>query len=171
MRDKNIQIIIAVVISVLVAGEGVYLYQQSILEKIENELRQQIDDLHTQLNQTITDKDALQQQYVKIISPNGGENLCLGDNFNIKWESKGLETVELYISKPQAASYPLGAYPADFNEINEPGWGMFVWKVGTTSGGINLREGNAWTITISNPDNPEINDRTDGVFSILQCEG
>ncbi|MFH1671613.1 MAG: hypothetical protein ABH889_02475, partial [Candidatus Portnoybacteria bacterium] len=112
--------------------------------------------------------------YVRLVSPNGGEYLCLGEDFIIRWESDNLRTVDLWIKQAggQSARYPLGSFPADFNESGKSGTGLTVWKVGDTTGGIKLKEGNTYEILINGySDKPAVNDVSDGVFSILLCQG
>lgn len=195
---KTSQIIIVVLISALASGGGIYLWQQSILEKAgseneqqKNELQQQVDGLQTQLNdlqsrlnQITAEKDSLQQQinaltkvperYVKVVVPNGGETLCLDENFVIKWDSKGVDVISLNILKLEgigATSYPLGTFPATLTETGETGKGDYVWKVGSTSGGIKLREGYGYKIEIMSADGVSITDTSNKVFQILLCQG
>lgn len=110
---------------------------------------------------------------LRLVAPNGGERLCIGKDFVVKWESGGLKTVNFYIRQgSQSAIYPIGVYPADFNETSRKGSGEFVWRVGTTSGGVKLQEGYAYEVIANSTDGGSlIADTSDNIFSVLTCEG
>ncbi len=113
-------------------------------------------------------------RYLRIVSPNGGEALCLNKEFTIRWESQGLSTVTVYLSIPSTlpASYSLGTFPADYNETGKRGSGEFVWTVGKTENGAKIKEGSAYNIIINSTDGGSlIADTSDNIFSILACEG
>ena len=113
------------------------------------------------------------QSYLRIISPNGGERICLGSDFTVGWESGGLRKVNLFVSIA-GASYPLGEFPPDFNETGEKGRGEFVWTAGDTSGGVKLREGLTYEMIITGQTDPrtlQLDDRSDGIFALIRCEG
>ena len=153
------------VITGLVVGLGVYWWQQSIIRELRIELTQKSKDL----SQFAPDPE----KYLKLVSPNGGEILCLGDEFIIHWEHQGVKTVTLGIETPNDSYGLANAYdlPADYNETGEKGIGMFVWKI-DIAGGMALKEGYSYSVCIYSADSDyESKDCSDEVFSILECKG
>ena len=185
MEYKNIPaIIITVVITALIIGGGVYWQQQFTLEKLQeeiiknnNELQKQISDLQNKLNQAAAEKNDLQQQiakstekparYVKIILPNGGESICLNDDPIIEWESDGVDVVSVRVVKQDSSgsSYyyvGLNAVPATYNEATIPGKGRAIWKVKDIPAGDGYR-----MEIMSVGSDLKVSDESDSVFSIL----
>lgn len=112
--------------------------------------------------------------YVRVIAPNGGETLCMGSDFHIQWEGYGIRAVKLSIKEGAFGSiFMMNSYPATFNEKDEKGKGLVVWKVGSLPGGAQLREGFAYEFLIDadSNDGQHLNDRSDELFSIIRCEG
>ena len=198
MKKYLIVIITAIVIA-LIIGSGMYLWHLTVLEKAEkamqlqnNKLQQQISALKSQLDKETAEenesnqkggKEPLYQEgsgtepteqserYVRIISPNGGESVCLGGKFNIRWESKGVETVSLrLIGETMGTSvyYYIGmnSVPATYNDYGTPGEGFVPWEV------KNVPEGQGYKIEIESADfGPKVKDESDKVFTILSCKG
>jgi cell division protein FtsB len=192
--NKNTTLIISIIITALVAGGGIYLWQHSVSVEREseslsqrNQLQQQIDNLDIQLNQLSQDKEELRQQiddlnaqlnppaperYVKIVSPNGGENLCLNSETTIEWESKGVDVVSVRIMKQafEGTNYyyidDLSAVSSTYNEEGVPGKGLAVWKV------KNIPVGQGYKIEIMSAGSASrVSDISDSVFSVIVCEG
>lgn len=161
-------IIVLIVITGLVVGFGVYWWQQSLVRELRGELTQK----RSELSQFNKDKDP--ERYLELVSPNGGEILCKGEEFIIQWKNKGIKTIALGI-KTGTDSYGLpNAYglPADYNETGESGSGMFVWKVDKVGGNVDLKEGHIYSICIYSFDEDyEFEDCSDDLFSILECKG
>jgi hypothetical protein len=94
---------------------------------------------------------------VKITSPNGGETLLIGGNFQIKWTSKDVANVKIDISTDGGANYSqtlVASTPSD---------GVFDWNsiaAALASGNVKIR--------ISEVGDPTIFDVSDGVFTIKQ---
>jgi len=195
MDNKNTSIIIAIIITALVVGSGIYFWQYSNIAKSENknlqqknQLQQQIDTLNSQVNQLSQQKEEMQQQidslnaqlnppmperYIKVISPNGKEILCRDNNFVISWESKGVSAVTLSVAVSEAGSsgnYIIGTVSASSSETGKPGEGMYVWNVGHTRGVI-LSEGVNYKISIGSAEGTPVSDTSDNAFEILICKG
>jgi len=188
MKEKKLTIVIAVVITALIVGGGIYWWQQSVLEEVKNETKQQIDDLQNELDdlqnqfdQEISQKNLLQQEmndltkkperYVKIISPNGGENICLDEETIIEWNSGGVDTVGVRVIKQEINGnryYYIGldSVTATYNEEGTSGKGTAVWKVKDIPAGDGYKIEIISTGLIS-----KISDTSDGVFSVLLCQG
>ncbi len=191
MKRENILIFIAaIIVAALATGGGVYWWQHSALETVKNELEQQINYLENQLIQAETIKielegqiDALEEQvneltrepeyYARIVSPNGGENLCMDENFNIQWKHKGLVSVKILSYLPGEGIGYIGTFPADLNETGEAGKGIYNWKIGSMFYGGKLEEGTTYKIIIEDAStlDSSIKDESDNIFSILSCEG
>ena len=165
MNNKKIQMIIAVVVSVLIAGGGVFLWQQSVLNKVKAEkdaLQQQIDEFTKE-----------PERYVKIVSPNGGEQLCLGENFVINWLSRDVNAATLDVLKLDGADtsrYTLATVSLPTNAPGESTKGDFVWKIGEVTGGKKLKEGYGYKIEVTSAEGDLISDTSDSVFQILSCK-
>jgi len=193
MDNKNTSVFIAVIITVLIVGGGIYFWQYSKISKSETEniqqrtqLQQQIDNLNTQVNQLSQQKEELQQEiddlnkpspaperYIKVISPNGREILCRDNNFVITWESKGVSAVTLSVTVSEAGSsgsYIIGTVSATSSETGKPGEGNYVWNVGHTRGVI-LSEGVTYKIAVSSAEGAPVSDTSDSSFEILVCKG
>jgi len=181
--EKTIIFIMTVIVAAVIVGCSTYWWQQSVLEKEKSLMQQQINGLQQQINDLTRTKSDSQQQldesakepekYVKVISPNGGETICLDENFIIEWESKGIDSVKLFLLAGGGGWYNLGGFPATYNEAEEKGKGTYVWKVGETKQGKGVfGEGEAYKIQIESAyDNVPVIDISDGVFSIIICKG
>lgn len=205
---KNIGIVIgAVIITAVVVGGGVYFWQKensqrlkadfeqiSDLNKQNDDLKKKIIELENQKSNVEAEKKELERKNCKgtwendtciapkyglhLISPNGGEKLCLGKDYTIRWESQGLRTVGIQIKTTVDAFMPLtNQLPPDFNESGKAGRGEFLWKVGKTHSGYILPEGYTYEILISGrtgtsvDSNNPVSDRSDSIFSIINCQG
>ncbi len=176
--------------SVLKTAKNEFAWQiseiQALLEKAESakeELQQQNNTLQQEnnalneekegLKQTISDLTRTPEHYIKVISPNGGENLCLDENFNIQWEHKGVSSVRILAYLPGEGFAYLGTFPADFNETGEKGKGIYNWKVGSMFYGGTIKEGSLYEIIIEEvaSEGALVKDKSDNVFSILSCKG
>ncbi|MCH7605033.1 hypothetical protein IID24_03550 [Patescibacteria group bacterium] len=191
-------LVIGIVITALVAGGGVYWWEHSARIRERAGLQQQLDELQSQAAQVISEKNTLQEQlgfvvserdelekrleeltrkpdrYLTLISPNGEEQLCLGDEFLIQWESNDIVAVQLFITAGGAigTTYPLGESSAETSETGEKGKGVFAWTVGDTEKGIKLKEGYSHTLTIrSSTAEYFVSDASDEVFSLINCTG
>jgi len=176
----------AVLFIVLLSLGSFYLgksYQKEVSQiQYQNELNRIYNE---QLNQKINSSEKISQKavneekYLRLISPNGGETLCLNDNFPVRWESKGIQGVNLTI-EGDGIFYLIKSLPASFNETGEGGSGLFMWKVGETSikltalgreKGEILKEGFGYIMGINSMEDPQIIDRSDKPFSIQLCKG
>jgi len=181
MDNKRTSLIIAVIITALVVGGGTYFWQHSNMVKLENEnlgqkaqLQQQIDNLNEQIdNLNAQLNPPTPERYIKVISPNGGEKLCLDDDFAISWESKGVSLITVSVITLEAGgsgSYPLETVSANSSETGNLGEGKYIWEVGHARGGILLKKGVNYKINISSADGILIGDSSDNAFEILLCK-
>ena len=93
------------------------------------------------ISEKMPEKKGEEETYIKVISPNGGENWRVGETYNVKWESGGLEGKELYVcltavnddkkygvsAKKEWANCPYGEYLiAKDVPITQ---GVYGWKI------------------------------------------
>lgn len=114
-----------------------------------------------------------------LIAPNGGEQLCLGEATQIRWQApKDMNTVELRLRERGVDDTErlIGNFPASFSETGETdGVGAFPWKVGEVFAGVEdlttfAKEGSAYEMVISGKYGyRNLEDVSDKVFSILNC--
>lgn len=207
LRVNANKIILIATLLIAVAIGGFYFFQKElIIDKISIEDARRIEELAKKLELskqqgTEQGKKTYEQRFdgrvfasydgdrhLRLLAPNGKENLCRGRDFVIKWESNGLKTVSLFLKKatdiyppvtdnpfaPRPAS--LGSFPASFNERGEDnGSGEFSWRAGVLQAGpfeTTVEVGSTYEILISSSDDGRlIEDTSDGVFSINFCEG
>ena len=80
------------------------------------------------------------ERSIRILTPNGGENLCIDEEFEIRWEDSNIEKVQITL-KNGGFGYRL----AEFYSST----GSYLWKVGRLTSGrlIDPDEGYFLTIT------------------------
>lgn len=206
LKVNTNRIILIATLLITVAIGGFYFYQQEkITDKISVEDARRVEELSKKLElskkQEVKPPKTYEQRFdgkvfasydgdrrLRLLAPNGKENLCRGQNFIIKWESNGLKTVSLFLKKvtdsyPPATDNPfaprpasLGNFPASFNEHGEDnGSGEFSWRAGVLQSGpfeTEVEEGTTYEILITSSDGGRlIEDTSDNVFSITYCEG
>lgn len=112
--------------------------------------------------------------FVHIISPNGGEQFCYGNNAKIEWSVQGvnlMERVSLAVRDRYIvdSEYPLGSYRATTTGTSIAGKGSIFWKVGETKG-IPLPSGKNYEIVARTLDGFNVlTDTSDKVFSVGSC--
>ncbi|MEK7510583.1 MAG: hypothetical protein AAB567_03510 [Patescibacteria group bacterium] len=121
-----------------------------------------------------------ESRYIRITAPNGGEALCLGEDYVVRWESDGISTVQIVLrGKEVGGSYLEFNHPANLNETGNPLDGTYVWKVGKVgeSDGQDLvvSPGNGYVFFLFSYDGAVdvlqgVGDTSDAPFSIVQCE-
>lgn len=124
------------------------------------------------------------EPFLDLLSPAGGESLCIGDDYNISWKgSKEFNTIDVYLvrgSKSNSTTYPLGSFPVSYNESGENnGEGTYPWKVGHTNGGIVLQPNEVNRIILngcypnagSDTSCTMILNKNAKSFSMLDCRG
>lgn len=109
---------------------------------------------------------------LRVISPNGGENVCIGQDLKIQWEHTGMKTVSVWVKELTAGSNNgvqrlVGNFPADFNETGAMGSGLALWKVNTSAGYV-------YEVRITGKamnESLEMSDTSDNVFQVVNCAG
>lgn len=104
----------------------------------QNELNKQIVLLNKTLEDVQDQLDKLRRRparFIEVLTPNGGESLCLGEQIAIEWESNGVTAVTLSIVRYGMDRKTISSYPATFNS-SEVGKGKVYWEVGKVEDGI-----------------------------------
>lgn len=189
-------LIIFVIVTAGVAGGSVWWWQKQLADSQARELKDKIHDLEQDKQKEIQSRvssvlpvslppqqnitadgtcsfglragqcNSDQNRYLRLVAPNGGEQLCLNQDAVIKWEHKGMGSVSIYAGLPNGRYIALGNYPADFNEIGEKGSGLILWLPDS------MDEGYAYKIAISSSTGGYLYaDESDNFFSLEQCEG
>lgn len=102
-------------------------------QKLENFFEQVIEiDFNQKTADLLTDP---KPKTLQLISPRGGEVLCLGQNFPIEWETpKGMTSVEIMVRKYEDApinTFTIQTVPATSSFLNgSSGTGIYTWNVG-----------------------------------------
>jgi peptidoglycan hydrolase-like protein with peptidoglycan-binding domain len=100
--------------------------------------------------------------YITVISPNGGENWVVGNTYDIKWESKGIEKVKitLEVGVQQTIPTPIPVLIVDDYPAN---LGKYSWVVQNLPG--------KWKIRIAGKtaDGSVVSDLSDDYFSIVSA--
>lgn len=155
--DKNLKAIIGVLIfTLIILATCFWLYYKkqlnSNLEQNNNIIQtdtpskiiQTVANTTVEASPVVASTPAKTEPFLDLLSPKGGENLCIGENYNISWKgSKEFDTVDVYLARGPISNhttYPLGSFPSSYNETGEKnGEGSFSWKVGHTQAGIELQ--------------------------------
>lgn len=109
------------------------------------------------LNGGTTANCSTDRSFVKIISPNGGENLQEGNTYTIEWSSSGVENVMIEIEKIN----------------NNEGWHL-TYNTSASLGKFNFEvtgfgTGNDYKINMWDSNNVNISDKSDNYFSIFSA--
>lgn len=155
-ENKKLKVIIWVLtltLIILATCFGLYYKKQSDsnLEQNNNivqintptKIEPSVTNTSTGVAPSVTTTSVKTEPFLDLLSPKGGENLCIGENFNISWKgSKEFDTVDVYLVRGPISNhttYPLGSFPSSYNETGESnGEGSYSWNVGRTEAGIEL---------------------------------
>lgn len=197
---KNIIIIVAVfILAASAAAGGMYWWQQRSFQRQLSGIQNQLSESEALRVKAESEKLDLERQNCKgtwennacvapqysvhVISPNGGEVLCAGQPFDIRWESKGLKVINVFmtINGSNLPHYRIGSggFPSNFNEEGKEGSGVFRWTVGDQNGSAlpSWIDPTGYTyqvmVTGTPPGSPtpQYSDTSDNVFSIQNCKG
>jgi len=115
----------------------------------------------------IEKKESYKEPYIKVLSPNGGENLKVGDTYNIKWESNGIEKLMIHLTNYSCCSetptHIVEKIPASQEsyswKIPDYGWGsednLKIFMVGDSDSRIQDTSDNYFHIYFNLPSIPE----------------
>jgi len=124
--------------------------------------------------------DLLELRYIRVVAPNGGETLCLGEEYIVRWESSGIAKVQITFRGNTVGGAILEfGYPANLNETGDPFEGTYLWKVGKAGErdeqDLMASPGEDYTFSLVSFDGASsasetVGDRSDAPFSIIQCD-
>ena len=92
---------------------------------------------------------------IKVTSPNGGEKLNSGDVYRIKWDSKGVNKVNLYLKTSPSVLFPIVTDLANK--------GFYDWKVN-----IGVQSGDTLKVRVVDVESASIVDESDGDFTVFK---
>ena len=96
------------------------------------------------------------EESITITSPNGGEQLEIGQTYNITWESTGVDKVMIELEKESQGWHLIYSVLAS--------QGYYSWTIGDLTPASNYK------INIWDTENTSINDKSDNYFSIVEEE-
>lgn len=103
------------------------------------------------------------ERSIRILAPNGGENLCIDEEFEIRWEDSNIEKVQITLGNGG-----FGYRLAEFYSST----GSYLWKVGRLTSGRLIEPDEGYFLTITSYDGGfGIFDESDRTFIITQCIG
>lgn len=98
-------------------------------------------------------------EFVKLVSPNGGETFALGELVKISWESSGLQNYSLYLVD---VDYPQN--PGWITTIYDSNQKYYVWKASSTptpNGRYKIK------IETNQLDGSKVSDESDNYFKVI----
>ena len=182
MKYKN-TIFITIIILAVISFVSISIFGFIKISNMEQEISKLLKDIR-EFVQIIDSEDEAKPEIkeLRLITPNGDEQLCLGDNFIIKWETPpDVQAVTLIVRKAGAApinSFTIGVYPTLLDKEKELGTGNFTWEVGKVEsryGSIEKPEpllpGLAYEMFVKATSyNQLLTDGSDKIFSISDCK-
>ena len=119
-------------------------------------------------------------RYIQVIAPKGGEVLCLGKEYVVRWESNGISTVQITFRGNGIGGAILEFdYPANLNETGDLLEGTYLWKVGK-AGEVDEQDlmaplGGGYTFSLVSLDgavdaSQAVVGKSDAPFSIVECD-
>lgn len=185
-KPLDVKVIVVVFVAVvLVLLVGFFASYEGGSQPQIKALEEQVSSLqgeNTELKSTIFDlQGGGEERSIDVISPNGGESLCLGDNTTVRWESKGVSAVRVRLVEYRGGTsfyyYLTHSTLASSDESGEPGKGVLSWDVGEYLLGDKrwmgeIGESHSYKMELTSVDGGTVvSDLSDDVFSLLKCEG
>lgn len=144
---------------------------KSEIEKLGKEkenFKKRISQLTSGIS-TVEAQGVAGDRFLRLLAPNRSENLCLGEEYEIRWESRDRDHVDLTVLK--------GGYGYRIAEYYPAASGVYRWKVGLSNTGIEqnfpaLGTGDGFSVRITSFDfGIPISDESDQLFTITRCQG
>ncbi|OGZ62692.1 MAG: hypothetical protein A2998_00435 [Candidatus Staskawiczbacteria bacterium RIFCSPLOWO2_01_FULL_37_25b] len=171
-KQKGISTLVGIIIVVIVAVAlfgGVFAYQYYT---IKNNNQPQVQS--EQQNQNLQGQENLNNAYIKVISPNGGEIFSSGEKITIKWESEKVSEVSINayyydvngnIGVPDGSNYSFneGQCRLTYEPISASE-GIFVFDQNGRCGAMPV--GERIKIVVRDTQDTKIRDESDNYFSI-----
>lgn len=111
------------------------------------------------INNSAKKTEEIQQSYIKLVSPNGGEQWEINKTYNIIWKSQNVDKVSIYLSQKDGSDVTkiiVTGLPASSGE--------YFWTIPSDIKDINM--GGQFLINISADENSKLYDKSDNSFSI-----
>jgi hypothetical protein len=167
-QKGNIFLIIAIIIGIIAIGAvgfvlGKY-FGGSELEKNGNEITKPLIEKETEKSEVVDET----KSYLKILYPNGGEKLVMGETYDIKWEFKGPEKMKINVELLDYNHSAIKQFQITANPILASAE-KYTWTITDMLGKKEVISGNQYKIKISEsrtPNPPYLFDESDNYFSI-----
>lgn len=166
--DKNKWIVVAIMVVILIiAGGSILMLQYWEVLKKNEDLQKKVENLQK-----------TPEKFIRVVSPVGGEKMCLGKKFNLEWEYAGVKSVRATAYLPGEGIYYLGVFPANSLESGkkgaEEGRGSYAWDIGKAITGNTtsmMKPGDMYEITIEDADidGNSVKGKSSGTFTISNC--
>ena len=178
MNKTKIVLIILVVIAVVV-GVVWYINAQEYELVPLNVTADNVGEAGTYARNARADEPAI---FVKVLSPNGDENFCIGDKGMIRVESRGVKQVDISVGQTSGQGHIIVyrmPVPGDGTKVVES---KFTWTVGKTlAEGLGQKsyytfyDGALYSVLVAGQTgsassaNTSLMDYSDNTFLIRQC--
>lgn len=175
-------IIVTFLITTILLSLGFYYYHSSVLNKLNTDIQLQKEsfsqatkDLNKEI-EILTCKGVWDEAegcvpyLLTLISPNGGESICIGETFTIKWKGPAdMETVSIWLSTPQGNTEKIVETLAVNNVEGDVGFGEFEWE-GTKVFGAPFTPKNIYKVNLNtNYDGVLLLDSSDDLLELKNC--
>ncbi|MCL5011236.1 MAG: hypothetical protein M1127_03475 [Patescibacteria group bacterium] len=159
-------------------------YKVAVLESERAALEQQLDKLETLLLKNNTNPTSskvannnsdIVKRSLRVISPNGGETLCIGEKITIKIDIRNVEVMSLVLVGYNSSGESYN-YIGDFSGLNESGkygeWAL-DWQTGDFENQYSdLNDNIGYKLKVESADGGvHIEDLSDKIFHIISCQG
>lgn len=157
------------IILLVVGGSILVLQYRDVLKKNED------------LQKNVENLQKTPEKFIKVVSPVGGEKMCLGKKFNLEWEYVGVKSVRATAYLPGEGYYYLGVFPANSLESGkkgtEKGRGSYSWDIGQAITGNTtsmMKPGDMYEITIEDAgidgNGSAVKGKSSDTFTIANCD-
>ena len=106
---------------------------------------------------------------IMVTSPNGSEEWMKGNTYTVKWESKGIDKVRIYIFNPNISGSGSTNYIVPDNQSVSASSGYYNWTIGEVGLPLGVGQGAVYKIRIDDVDST-LSDKSDDYFSIVEPE-
>lgn len=108
------------------------------------------------------------EKSIAVLSPNRGEKWVKGNTYQVRWKSKGIDKVRIYIFNPNIAGSGSINYIVPNNQPISASQGYYNWTIGEVALPPGVGKGPGYKILIDDVDS-NISDESDNFFSINEA--
>jgi hypothetical protein len=148
----NWKLLLVVIILAVIVGSGALWYS------VKKEQSYQLPEIKKPAK--------VEEPYIKVISPNGGEQWIIGKKYDITWESQKVDKVYIYLVKEGESDVAEIITKVFF----QASLGKYSWIIPSDNNDINSGGQFKIVITSSEENNGKIRDESDNYFGIIKDE-